>query len=297
MSEIIKSDVAKDNGHKNRWGLKNILYRKEGKKHSINGKITAWFLTIFILLGSFYSIISEFFKPTPSDNIGPIGFNQSTRAIQEKPNDLQIPFGDSENRKSNPKGPKSRVVLRYGGTQIIQRPNLGKIPAGTMVKARFVTGASNGPLKAELIESLIVNDEEIAPVGSTLIGVGSSGEDRLSVQFSKLVFRNGEVKVIQAQACDISDQSVGLKGQKVSRYAIMLATGAGLNFLGGMAEGLQESKDGQPVKKSDLRNAALNGVSKAALEQSQNILNDVKNKKSVIQVKSGQEFYILFEGE
>ncbi len=42
---------------------------------------------------------------------------------------------------------------------------------------------------------------------------------------------------------------------------------------------------------------AMYCASKAALDQSQDILSDVKNKKSVIQVDSGKEFYVLFEGE
>lgn len=297
MSEVIKSVIAKDEGRRSRWGLSNILYRKEGKKLSLNTKITAWFFTLFMLLGSLYSIVSEFFKPTPSANSIPIAFNKSLAPNFDEPSGFEIPYGNSESKKSSQMNLKTKAIVRYGGTQIIQRPNMGKIPAGTMVKAKFITGASKGLLKAELAESLIVHDEEISPIGSILIGVGSSGEERLSVQFSKLVYKNGEVKSIQAQACDISDQSVGLKGEKVSRYASLLATSAALNFVGGMAEGLRESKDGEAGKKSDLRNAALNGVSKAAVEQSQNVLNDIKNKKSVIQIQSGQEFYVLFEGE
>lgn len=125
------------------------------------------------------------------------------------------------------------------------------------------------------------------------------GDDRLTVQFTKLVFKDGQSQNIQAQACDSSDQMVGVKGKKVSKYAVMLATGAALNFLGGVAQGLQDHQiqNGMAIKKNDLKNAALNGASKAALDQSQEILSDMKNKKSIIQVESGKEFLVLFEGE
>lgn len=295
MSEEIKVILAQDDGQKRRWGLSNILYRKEGRKISINAKITAWTLGVFVMAGSAYSVLAEFFKPPSSESDGPIGFNEQVGS-QEK---VQVPRGNSETDKPRANNSRPKTVVQYSGLQILQRPNFGKIPPGTMIKAKFITGASNGPLKAELLEPLSVNGEEIAAEGSILVGNGSSGDDRLTVQFTKLVFKDGKSQTIQAQACDISDQTVGVKGKKVSKYAVLLATGAGLNFLGGVAEGLQETQtqNGTTTKKSDLKNAALNGASKAALDQSQEVLSELRNKKSIVQVDSGKEFYILFEGD
>ncbi|MFN8845905.1 MAG: TrbI/VirB10 family protein [Bdellovibrionales bacterium] len=295
MSEEAKVKLGQDDGHKRRWGLSNILYRQEGRKLSINAKVTAWTFGIFILAGSAYSVLAEFFKPTPSESNGPIMFNEQVSS-QEK---IQVPKGNSEMERPKPNGTRPRPATSYAGLQVIERPNFGKIPPGTMIKAKFITGASNGPLKASLVEALTVNNEEIAPEGSILVGNGNSGDDRLTVQFTKLVFRDGKSQNVQAQACDLSDQTVGVKGKKVSKYAVLLATGAGLNFLGGVAEGLQETQvqNGVATKKSDLKNAALNGASKAALDQSQEVLSELRNKKSVVQVDSGKEFYVLFEGD
>lgn len=295
MSEELKVAITKDDGGKRRWGLANILYRKEGRKISINAKITAWTFGVFVFAGSAYSVLAEFFKPTPSESNGPIAFNEQV-SNQEK---IQVPLGNSELEKPRSNEPRHKVVISYTGLQVSQRPNLGKIPPGTMVKAKFITGASNGPLKAVLVEPLSVNNEEIADEGTILVGNGSSGDDRLAVQFTKLVFKDGKAQNIQAQACDISDQTVGVKGKKISKYAVLLATGAGLNFLGGVAEGMQETQvqNGVATKKSDLRNAALNGASKAALDQSQEVLSELRNKKSIVQVDSGKEFYVLFEGD
>lgn len=296
MSQDPKVAFEKDDGIKKQWGTDKVLYRKEGKKLSINGRVTAWMFGLLVLIGSSYSVISEFFKATPSDNLNPIGFNES---MTPNSSNILVPAGTSEFNKPRATSNKSKVVVYYSAPQVIGRPNLGKIPPGLMVKAKFTTGASNGPLKAVLIEPLSINGEDIAPEGTILVGNGSSGEDRLTVQFTKLVFQDGKFQNIQAQACDLSDQTAGVKGKKVSKYAMLVATGAGLNFLGGLAEGLQETQvqNGMPVKKSDLKNAALNGASKAALTQSQEVLTDLKNKKSVIQVDSGAEFYVLFEGE
>lgn len=299
MNEEVKVSLVGDDGHKRRWGLESLFYRKEGRKLSINAKVTAWMFGLFILAGSAYSIISEFFKPTPTENLNPIGFSEQMGSNSSQSEKIQIPSGNSEFNKPQVRINKTKGVLYFSAPQVIGRPNLGKIPPGTMIKAKFITGASNGPLKAILAEALAVNGEDIAPAGTTLVGSGSSGEDRLNVQFTKLVFKDGKSQSIQAQGCDLSDQTVGVKGKKLSKYAVLLATSAGLNFLGGVAEGLQESQvqNGVATRKSDLKNAALNGASKAALDQSQEVLSDLKNKKSVIQVDSGKEFYVLFEGE
>lgn len=299
MNEEVKVSLVGDDGHKKRWGLERLLYRKEGRKLSINAKVTAWMFGLFVLAGSAYSIISEFFKPTPTENSGPIGFSEQMGSRSSEAEKIQVPNGNSEFNKPPSKNGKPKAVVYYSGPLVIGRPNLGKIPPGTMVKAKFITGASNGPLKAILAEPLAINGEDIAPEGTILVGSGSSGEDRLTVQFSKLVFKDGKSQSIQAQGCDLSDQTVGVKGKKLNKYAVLLATGAGLNFLGGVAEGLQESQvqNGVATKKSDLKNAALNGASKSALDLSQDVLSDLKNKKSVIQVDSGKEFYVLFEGE
>lgn len=52
MSEEAKVTLGQDDGHKRRWGLSNILYRQEGRKISINTKVTAWTFGVFILAGS-----------------------------------------------------------------------------------------------------------------------------------------------------------------------------------------------------------------------------------------------------
>ena len=76
----------------------------------------------------------------------------------------------------------------------------------------------------------------------------------------------------------------------------MLAAGIGLNFAGGLADGLQESevRGGLAVRKSDLRNAALNGSAKASVEESKSIIERWKTQKTVIEVKSGTEICVIF---
>jgi hypothetical protein len=295
MSEEVTVSIVKDDGHKNQWGIGNFLYRDEGMKKSLNSKALVGVVGSALIMATTCSVLTEINNNTGGENKTPIPFNEQV----SNQTDIQIRLGNSD--LARPVKPKAIVQApkSYTGLQVIMRPNIGKIPPGTIVKAKFVTGASNGPVKAVLTEPLMVNGEGLVEEGTVLIGQGSSTEDRLMIQFSKMVYKDGTFQRIQGQACDDSDQMVGVKGQKLSKYAVMLAAGAGLNFLGGMAEGLEESKiqNGVPIKKNDLKNAALHGASTAALDQSKEILSELRQSKTVIQVESGKEFYILFDGE
>lgn len=194
---------------------------------------------------------------------------------------------------------KRPLVVRYAGVQSISRPKAARIPPGSLVRAVLTTGASNGPVRAELKESLRIQGETLVPEGSALIGSGQSTEDRLYIRFGQVVYRDGSFEPIQAQAADSKDQTVGLIGSKVGRYAMKLGAAVGLNFASGMAEGLQqkEAVGQQTVNKADARNALLNGASRASLELANEIMSDLKNQTPVIEVPAGTEILILFGSE
>ena len=73
----------------------------------------------------------------------------------------------------------------------------------------------------------------------------------------------------------------------------------GLGFLGGMADGMRENTSGSYFsnQKPTTRDAALSGASKAALDQSEAYLEEMKKSPNIIQVKSGTEFYFIVDDE
>lgn len=188
------------------------------------------------------------------------------------------------------------AVTRYAGVQSISRPKAARIPPGSIVRAVLTTGASNGPVRAELKESLRIHGETVLPEGAVLVGSGQSTEDRLFIRFSQVVFPDGSFEPIQGQAADSEDQIVGLKGSKVGHYAVKLGAAVGLNFVSGMAEGLQEKEavGQQVVNKADTRNALLNGASRASLELANETMSGLKNQTPVIEVNAGTEILVLF---
>ena len=102
--------------------------------------------------------------------------------------------------KENNKKSRRSVVVKLPGLQKIDRHKAGQIPPGSLVKAILVTGASNGPVRAETTEALRIGGETLIPAGATLLGTGQSTEERLMIRFSQVVFRDGSFENIQAQA-------------------------------------------------------------------------------------------------
>ncbi len=173
-----------------------------------------------------------------------------------------------------------------------------KIPPGAEAKAVLLTGATNGLIKARLIENLKVDGVTLLDAGVLLMGQGRSTDERLFVDFKKAVFRNGKFVPISAQAYDFSDSILGLKGSRVGDISLKLAASSGLHFLSGLAAGLETpatDNNGKP-RRPKLGDAALNGVSTAASEQARGYMEEVKQKPPLIEVKVGTVFLVTFDG-
>lgn len=289
MSEIESVKLASDSGHKERWGLKRYFYRQDGKKLVIERKHA-----LISVIGTF--VVSSFVAITkgPPETVSkaPIELSGIATSVQT----IDVPAARTED------GERRRYTshtVRYGGLQVVRRPGYGKIPPGTMGRARLLGGASNGPVSAVLLEPVVVNGESLVDAGTKVFGVGASGTDRLKISFSKFIFKDGSVQNVKAQACDGEDNTVGIRGSRAGKYLTGLAAGAGLNFVAGLAEGLQETevRGGVAYRKNTVDNALLNGAAKASVEQSKEIIEDWKEQKKIIEVKGGTEICPLFEGE
>ena len=191
------------------------------------------------------------------------------------------------------KGPTKRPPLPK--LQLVTRSSTTQIPPGSMLKARLVSGAANGPLRAEVTEPLVVDGETRIDRGAILLGSGQATEERLFVHFSQVVFADGSFQDIQAQACDMSDQTVGLKGSKMGGYVSKLAAAAALNFAGGLAEGLRSTTvvGGVAISPPSTRDALLNGTATAALQQAQTAMTSAKDTPPMIKVAAGTELLVL----
>lgn len=212
---------------------------------------------------------------------------------------LETYSAQAEKDQMNEKSRKSsrRIVVKLPGLQKIDRTRASQIPPGSEVRAKLLTGASNGLVRAVLLESLRVQGENYLKAGETVVGQGQSTEDRLFIRFTQVVHKDGSVEAVQGQAVDTEDKTAGLPGSKFKRYAMRYGTAVGLYFVGGMTEGMQERTivGQQVVTNPDPKNALLNGASRAAVEMANDQMSNMRNQPPPISIPAGQEILIVFE--
>jgi hypothetical protein len=173
------------------------------------------------------------------------------------------------------------------------------IPPGAEARAVLLTGATNGLIKARLAEPVMVDGVSVLESGILLLGSGRSTEERLYARFHTAIYKNGAHFKIAAEAYDASDSILGLKGSRVGDATLKLAASSGLHFLSGMAAGLEapSTDDLGRARRPTAQDAALTGVSRAASEQAQSYMEDVKQRQPIIEVKAGTAFILTFEAE
>lgn len=298
MGEDTEVKFSRDNGSKRQWAT-GLFYRKDGRKRTLAAKPVLGFLGGFFLFGIICIFLQD--SPTPQSS-EKSQFKAEDQLTQGESHDI-AEYQYNEQKVNDQKSPGTHAVrrpqkpVRYSGLQVVARTTKLIVPPGRMVKAKLLSGASNGPVRAKLLDDIEVDGEVLMDAGAIVVGNGSSTEERLMIRFNQLV-AGAKVYQIQAQACDEEDQVVGLKGSTVGNHALKLAAGIGLNFAGGASMALQESdvKGGVEVKKSSMKNALLNGAAQASLEQARNMMSDLKSQQPVIEVPAEHEFFLMFQG-
>jgi hypothetical protein len=181
-----------------------------------------------------------------------------------------------------------------GKIKVVSLRSISELPIGSEMKAVLESGASDGIVKARLTAPLLVDGEPVLPERTVLFGKGKSGEERLLVEFTKVIFPTGESFPIRSQAFDISDRILGLKGAVVGTRTKKMAGALAFGLVGGMASGLQNTSGSYfMMQQPSVRDAALAGAGKAALDQSQVYIDEMKRSPNIIEVKAGTEIVVL----
>lgn len=253
------------------------------------------------VLGFLSIVATVIFGKNPEEKSEKFSIPSNLNAVGDKtislPNGSKVTeaeiLGGQDKNQGQKMGKSSPKIL---GSQLILRNLDGKIPEGTLSKAKLLTGASNGRVKAVITENVTVRGDILLEAGTVLIGDGSSTEERLNIHFRKIVLRDGSMAETDAQAADLNDSIAGLKGSKIGNQAGRLAASIGLNFVGGMSMGMTSSdfQTGQMPVSDRMKNSLLTGASTAALEEGQHMMNDVRSKPIVIEVPKDTEFFVLF---
>lgn len=281
-------EVVSDIGHKQRW-YKGHFYRKEGNKEIIDSKkIKIATLILLPLL-----VIGILFKDAPIEENQSDSTISTPNGVSNYQNEISLnEYSDTKETKLKKLQTKARKIQRLS---VVSSSKKVKIPLGAQVRGVLVTGGTNGPIKVKLLEDLESHGEVYIREGSVLWGRGASTEERLLVSFTKYVNEQGKSQEITASAFDITDQILGLKGSIIGRSSKKILAGAGLGVAGAF-QTMQEAENmgGVAVVKPSFENALLSGASSAALGIAEQELEELKNKQTVIEVKSGTQIMIVF---
>ena len=180
------------------------------------------------------------------------------------------------------------------------------VPLGSMVKCllihNIVTNNFEAPVIAQVWEDFYFDGKLLLPFGTRIYGTASSGKqrDRVMVQFNNIVFQDG--KTIKINAMGLSkDGSGGLTGTVIDEHNKQTFIQMALNFLSGMALGLQQTATNQVTGMNEIeassRNAILNGTANAFQGEAQRIKSDADNSKGYAIVLAGNDLIVYFQAQ
>ncbi|MCB0369805.1 MAG: TrbI/VirB10 family protein [Bdellovibrionales bacterium] len=292
------NDNVKEVGIKQDKGITSIgfsKYFRQGEKPDSSSK-KFFKVSTFIILALIVAVCVTSILEKNSRQIG-----RSSKELSAPNLTYEVPLvtpqilthSDQINVLTNKRTERSAL----GKIKVMTLNHSQELPVGSEAKAILVSGATDGIVKAKLTQNMIVDNEPLLPENAILFGKGKSGEERLYIEFSKAILPTGESFPILAQGFDLSDKILGLKGAIVGSRAKKMGMAMGLGLLGGMADGMRDTSGSNLFmnQRPSLRDSALGGASKAALDQSQVYIEEMKKSPNIIQVKAGTEFVLIID--
>ena len=203
---------------------------------------------------------------------------------------------------AKPVSPINTKMIVFDNTNAYQSNQL--VPLGSMVKCllihNIVTNNFEAPVIAQVWEDFYFDGKLLLPFGTRIYGTASSGKqrDRVTVRFDNIVFQDG--KTIKINAIGLSkDGSGGLTGTVIDEHNKQTFIQMALNFLSGMALGLQQTATNQVTGINEIeagsRNAILNGAANAFQGEAQRIKGDTESAKGYAIVLAGSDLIVYFQ--
>jgi type IV secretory pathway VirB10-like protein len=137
------------------------------------------------------------------------------------------------------------------------------------------------------------------PAGSILSGQYSynGNGNKVFITFHRMDTSDGKIQKIDATALDTQDYSSGVRGEEFSENGIKIASQMGLSMFAGMTDTLTEKESigmgATAVQaKPTMKNALLQGMSKAAQDESGRTASEIQSLKDYVVVSEGKEMII-----
>ena len=156
MTEEAQVSIQADSGTKNQWA-KGFFYRQDGRKRIVIPKRLLMVGGVAFAILGVAIVIQGTPEPVTNDRrTSGIAAPESisTQAVTNIPavvrpdTDVAPKAATAAAVKADGKSVERKK--KFGGPQLVSRPRSGKIPPGSFLKATLLTGASNGPVRAEV---------------------------------------------------------------------------------------------------------------------------------------------------
>lgn len=215
------------------------------------------------------------------------------------------------NKPKKKRGQKEK--LNFKATQVIVRKDLKKalrLPTGSSFIGKLLTRVDTRMGSGKLIRVLLpngaaFNGKKLLPNKTILLGQAAypSRGKRVFINFSLAVMPNGKEMNLQASALDSKDFSPGVIGRYHSAFKNRAVATAGLSFLAGFSETMQEREalgagSGEfpsiPVvnKKATIKNSVLSGLSEFSKTEGALQLEELRSKGPFVTIKQGRPLII-----
>lgn len=202
--------------------------------------------------------------------------------------------------------------IKYGAKQVIVRDDLFEpdktMPIGTNLVGKLLTSIDTrepGQLYKVLLPYGGRNKSGAEVPKNTIVfgKISYPGKgDKVFLQIEKGVLPEGQEVQIQGQALSSADYSPGIVGDFHGKAGVRLATTLGLTMLGAASDVLVEKEalgspgmfgqEGSITPKATMRNAALQGVSKVAQDESNRQAQELNQEPEYVTVDAGTDLII-----
>jgi type IV secretory pathway VirB10-like protein len=198
---------------------------------------------------------------------------------------------------------RRKVAIRYSAPQVVDVIQKGPkaIRMGSKLLGFLMSAIDTR--EPSLVRVLLPRGGAASGVeiekGSILFGQFShnGSSDKVQISFFRLDTPDGNSKKISAVAVDAGDYTVGLRGETFTGGGVKLAAGMGLTMFSGMSDVLTEkeslgfSANGVQAK-STMKNALLQGLSRAAQDQAGRTEGEIASMKDYVVIPEGKEMII-----
>lgn len=236
---------------------------------------------------------------------------QEVKEYSDKPavsSSVAVLFGNGQKQKEaenkkEAESKKKKISIHYFAPQVLgSSANSHKvIKSGTKL-----IGILSNPIDTRapsVVRVKIPKGGEASGVSiepeSVLIGqyFYSGDQNRVYLTFSRIDSPDGESRKIAALALDAGDYTAGVRGEEFTNTGVKIAATMGLNMFAGMTDTLTDRDSlgnsfNSVQPKPTMKNALLQGVSRAAQDQANRTASSIDQIKSYIVVPEGKEVII-----